>query len=218
MSQSAIIWPAGTLLGNRQAAASLTPMSDAVPIPTRDVDGIPGERAAAQLRRHAAGDRGAFAELVADHQGAAFATAVRIVVDADLAGDVVQEAFLRVLRHGDRYDAKRPFRPWLMQIVRNLAIDSLRRRRHHHDVAHIGERAAPDAASDQGELRACVATVLGDLPEKYRLLIVMRELEGVAVETIAEQIAVDYGTTRWRLHEARRLFRAAWIRRYGEDR
>ena len=205
-------------LGSGWPNASLTPMSESASIPVGDPDPAPGERAALQLRRHADGDRGAFAELVADHHGAAFATAARILGDADLAADVVQEAFLRVLRHGERFDETRPFRPWLLQIVRNLAIDALRRRRRHQDVDRLGDLAAPAAGCDGVELRACVATVLADLPEKYRVLIVLRELEGVPAEAIAERIGIDYGTTRWRLHEARRLFRAAWISRYGEDR
>ena len=203
-----------SLLGSAWPTASLSAMSEAAPpTPIDDPGRVPGERAALQLRRHAAGDQGAFAELVADHHGASFATAARILGDAELAGDVVQEAFLRVLRHGERFDESRPFRPWLLQIVRNLAIDALRRRRHHQDVDRLGDLAAPPVGADRAELRACVATVLHDLPEKYRVLIILRELEGVAAEAIAEQIGVDYGTTRWRLPEARRLFRDAWIRR-----
>jgi DNA-directed RNA polymerase specialized sigma24 family protein len=44
----------------------------------------------------------------------------------------------------------------------------------------------------------------------------MREMEGLPAETIAGQIGIDYSTTRWRLHQARRLFRDAWINRFGE--
>ena len=48
-------------------------------------------------------------------------------------------------------------------------------------------------------------------------LLIMREMEGMAAEAIAEQMKLDYGTTRWRLHEARRLFRMAWVARFGDE-
>ena len=177
-------------------------------------------RAAQQLARFAGGDETAFEELVAEYQQTAFTAAWRVVGDAEQAHDVVQEAFLRIVRHHDRYDAGRPFRSWLLRIVRNLAIDALRRRRRFDHPDRLDHVAAPVASNALGlegaELRERVAVVLDELPEKYRDIIVMREMEGLPAETIAEQTGIDYSTTRWRLHQARRLFREAWITRFGE--
>jgi RNA polymerase sigma-70 factor (ECF subfamily) len=199
------------------ALGTLPAMPDASPAAAAAVPADPRDRAADQLRRYALGDEAGFAELIADHQQAAFATAARILGDRDQAGDVVQEAFLRVLRAADRFEGGRPFRPWLLQIVRNLAIDCLRRRRRQEGVDRLAEAPAPDAPSDgeRADLRARVALVLAELPEKYRILLVMRELEAMPAEDIAAQLALDYGTTRWRLHQARRLFRDAWCARFG---
>ena len=180
----------------------------------------PRDPAADLLRRHAAGDELAFARLVDEHQSAGFACAVAVCGDREAAADVLQEAFLRLLHHGDRYDGVRPFRPFFLQIVRNLAIDVLRRRRPHADAGEL-QLAAPDRhpghATEQAEMRLRVARVLGSLPEKYRDILIMREMEGISAEAIAEQIGVEYGTTRWRLHEARRLFREQWTTIYGEE-
>jgi len=178
-----------------------------------------GNRAADLLRRHASGDRQAFAELVSDHQDAAFATAYGILGDRSLAGDIVQDAFLRLLRDNHGYQTERPFRPWFMQIVRNLAIDQCRRRRPVEGVERLADVTAAEApgAVDHVELRRRVTEVLGELPEKYRVILVMRELEGVAAEAIANHFDLDYATTRWRLHQARKLFRAAWLARFPED-
>ncbi|GDY11704.1 DNA-directed RNA polymerase sigma-70 factor [Planctomycetota bacterium] len=173
-----------------------------------------GER----LRRFQAGDHQAFAELVAEHQALALAVANRITADRDAAADVVQEAFLRLVRHAGDYRPDRPFRPWFLHIVRNLAIDCLRRRRPLAAVEHLAEATAPVVAdaTERSELRVRVAAILSELPDKYRTILIMRELEGIPAEDIAEQIGVDYGTTRWRLHQARRLFRDRWIARHGD--
>jgi RNA polymerase sigma-70 factor (ECF subfamily) len=176
-------------------------------------------RAAGQLERFARGDRTAFDELVAEHQQAAYIAAWRILGDGEAAHDVVQEAFVRVLRHHQRYDAGKPFRSWLLSIVRNLAIDSLRRRRrfdHPDTLSQLSAPASP-ATMEEQELRERVALVLAELPEKYRSIIVMREMEGAGAEDIARSIGVDYSTTRWRLHQARLLFRQAWIARFGKE-
>ncbi len=187
--------------------------AEAAPVPggaTRDAE---------LLERYAGGDRAAFDELVNAHQEAAYTAAWRILGDGETAHDVVQEAFLRILRHHERFDASKSFRTWLLSIVRNLAIDSLRRRRRLVRPEHLADASAPAASSplEAAELRERVAMVLDDLPEKYRSIIVMREMEGMPAENIARDIGVDYSTTRWRLHQARQLFRQAWVARFGKE-
>jgi len=192
-------------------ALPLGPLPRATAVPAADAE---------LVARFAAGDDAAFAELVAAHQDVAFSYARRLLGDGELARDVIQEAFLRILRHHRAYDAARPFRAWLLHIVRNLAIDTLRRRRPQAGADHLEQLAAKPlgpSASERDELRERVAAVLTELPAKYRELIVMREMEGMAADEIAAIIGVDYGTTRWRLHKARELFRDAWRARYGEE-
>jgi RNA polymerase sigma-70 factor, ECF subfamily len=174
------------------------------------------------LRRFSLGDDSAFSDLVGRYQQLAWVVACRVTGREDLAADVVQEAFMRCLRHRGRFDVSKAFKPWLLQIVRNLAIDALRAQRRIEGggsldlVADTGTSQDPSTATQAGELRARVAAILGLIPEKYRELLIMREMEGLAAEDIARQTGVEYGTTRWRLHEARRLFRAAWVQRFGE--
>jgi len=192
-------------------ALPLSPPRHAPPVAASDAD---------LVARFARGDDAAFAELVAMHQNIAFSFARRLLGDGEAARDVIQEAFLRILRHHRAYDAARPFRAWLLHIVRNLAIDVLRRRRPQAGADHLDQLAARPlgpSASERDELRDRVAEVLAELPAKYRELIVMREMEGMAADEIAQVIGVDYGTTRWRLHKARELFRDAWRARFGED-
>jgi RNA polymerase sigma-70 factor (ECF subfamily) len=180
-------------------------------------------RAAGWLSRFAAGDDAAFAALVGEYQPLALAVAARVIGGrSEVVEDVVQEAFLRVLRHQGRFDPARPFRAWFLAIVRNLAIDALRRRRPLAGEGAAAELAdhsssAGSAGLERAELRRRVAEILAGLPEKYRILLVMREMEGRPAEDIAAEQGLDYGTARWRLHQARALFRAAWVRRFGEE-
>ncbi len=203
-------------------------MSDLMPLPlvarrqplaaAADADATAsGDSAGELLRRYGAGDDAAFAELVRQYQDAAHAAAWRVLGDAHQANDVVQEAFLRVIEHRDRYTPERPFRPWLLAIVRNLSIDHLRRRRWHGEVEQLAGATAPPVVNDDADLRYRVALVLDDLPEKYRTLLSLRELDGVPAEELATRFNLDYNTTRWRLHQARKLFRSAWCERFGED-
>ncbi len=198
------------------------PMAEPVPAPSAPPD------EAALLLRFANGDDLAFAELVKRYQQLAYVVACRITLRDDLGLDVVQEAFLRCLRHRGRFDTGKAFKPWLLQIVRHLSIDALRVQRRIDagtSASAALERAVttddPAAGTvhqeQRQELRSRVASVLASLPEKYRDILIMREMEDLPAEDIARQIGVDYGTTRWRLHEARRLFRVAWTARFGAE-
>lgn len=176
----------------------------------------------ALLERYRDGDQLAFAALVREHQDIAYRYARRVCNDHDLARDAVQEGFLRVLRHHERFDGSYSFRAWLLHIVRNIAIDGLRRRKTQSAVPyedHLRHTAAhrPGDRLEALENRQRIALILTELPDKYREILIMREMDGMPAEDIATVIGVAYGTTRWRLHKARTLFRAAWVSRFGAD-
>lgn len=182
---------------------------DAMPDPTPE---------ALLLRRYADGDEEALDELVLAHQEQAFWVARHTVGNDELANDLVQDAFVRVLHKSDQYDETRPFKAWFLQIVRNLAIDHLRRRKA-QTVQILAETASVDAETrvEQGELAANIQLVLDSLPPRYRELIVLRDVEGLGPDEIAVMMDADYGTTRWRIHQARKRFRMAWVERFGLD-
>jgi RNA polymerase sigma-70 factor (ECF subfamily) len=214
--------PALPAVGEQGILAAMDPAASSPAVVGDVVAADPAAtRAAGLLDRFARGDEAAFTELVAEYQPVALMVAARVVGSrSDVVEDVVQEAFMRVLRHQGRFDPARPFRAWLLAIVRNLAIDALRRRRPQagpEAAAQLEDQGgAAGGALDGAELRQRVAEILSGLPEKYRDLLVMREMEDRPAETIAQELGLDYGTTRWRLHQARTLFRAAWTKRFGE--
>lgn len=168
----------------------------------------------------------AFRELVERYQDRAFWIAKGMVGNADDARDVAQDAFIRVFRSVDRFDPKLRFYTWFYQIVVNLSIDHLRRgkKRTRLSIDDLGDQGEPQiegraphpgSAIERDELKNRVARVLAELPEKYRSVIVLRDLEGFDGKEVADMSDATHATVRWRLHKARQMFREAWERIYG---
>ncbi|MHC4932701.1 MAG: RNA polymerase sigma factor [Planctomycetota bacterium] len=200
-------------------------MSAAQPLSLRLLAGaqskaIPPERTeeVALLRRVQAGDPEAFGELVGQHWKRAFWTAYDVLHDHGRAQDVAQEAFVKVHRAIQSYDLGRDFASWLYRIVLNLAIDHRRKRDRDRSVPSDKVEEMVDArkAMVEDEEKAAnierVGTVLGSLPDKYRIPLSMKDIDGLSVEEVAKILDLSYSTVRWRLHKARTIFREKWQR------
>ena len=173
-------------------------------------DGAAELRAAAERTR--AGDASAFRELVHATEATVFRLAAALVGDRDEAADVVQETYIRA------WDAREALRDgaaalgWLCRIARNVAHD--RRRSWWSRVrAPLAEAAlearpaeggpAPDEALAAEESAGSVRRALAALPEKHRVVLVLREIEGMSYDEIAAALGIPIGTVESRLHRAR---------------
>ena len=169
------------------------------------------------VERCRAGDQDAYRTLVERFETRAYWLAHQLVGNAESARDIVQEAFVRVFRNIRTFDTSRNFYTWLYQIVTNLSIDHLRRtsRQKPVDFEESGglpdARPGPGAASGREELRRRVERVLDRLPEKYRTVLALRDLQGFSCQEIAEIVGCNGATARWRIHRARTLFKALWL-------
>ena len=168
------------------------------------------------------GDDEAFRALVERYQERAFWIAHGNVRNADDALEIAQEAFIRVHRSLHRFNPDLKFYTWFYQIVSNLSIDLLRRRAKRarvslDDVGEAeGETETPTAGLEVKELQQRVHAVLALLPEKYAEVIRLRDIEGLGAKEISDMTGITHATVRWRLHQARKLFRGLWDERYGE--
>jgi RNA polymerase sigma-70 factor (ECF subfamily) len=162
------------------------------------------------VERLRAGDARAFEELVAVHQHRVFGVALRMLDNAAEAEEIAQETFLRA--HGSlagfRGDAK--LSTWLYAIVSRLCLNRLASA--DRRVVRPGEEAllrvadaggGPDANAERGELEAALHRAIADLPEERRLVVILRDLEGLAYDEIARALGLEPGTVRSRLHRAR---------------
>jgi len=175
------------------------------------------------LRRAQAGDPDAFGEVVKLHWKRAFWTAYDVLYDHDRAQDVAQEAFVKVHRAIQSYDLGRDFASWLYRIVLNLAIDHKRKRDRDKSIPTDKVEEMMDArrAMVEDEEKAAkierVELILKSLPEKYRIPLSLKDIEGRSVEEVARILDVSYSTVRWRLHKARNMFRERWQRQIRRE-
>lgn len=142
-----------------------------------------------------------------------FMQAYKILRDEEAARDMVQEAFLRVMRHVDKLEEKKDPAGWIRRIVTNLCLDELRKRRTATQVgpAPIAQVAAPFSAEfeplvacETAELRMLLREGLSTLSPNHLELILMRETEGLSYAEMAQEVDVPAGTVMSRLFHARK--------------
>jgi RNA polymerase sigma-70 factor (ECF subfamily) len=158
-----------------------------------------------------------FADGVREHQDEVFGVALRITGDRDAAHDVMSLTFLKAYRAFDRYDTRRPLRHWLLRIATNEAISyvrkrgrDLRRRVGVEEASGIPDATlSPDAESVAREDRARIRAAVAELPELYRVVIVLRYFNDLSVEEIAQVTGRPASTIGVQLLRGRGLLRRA---------
>lgn len=171
---------------------------------------------------HAArlGDQQAFQELVFRYERRVYQVIHRFVADQGTVADLSQDVFLRAWERLAQFDPARRFGPWLFRLAVNLTYDHLRRVRRKGRWSLFSDLSAtlvpdPGQADPREELDLSqeVRLVLAEVPEAYRIVLVLRDLEGFCTSDVAAITDRSEATIRWRLAEARRMFREAWERR-----
>lgn len=168
------------------------------------------------------GNRDSFGELVLRYERRLVRVIMRFVPDHEMARDLAQETFLRVYEKLDQFDSSRRFGPWLFRIGVNLTLDFLRKRKRRGRIGLFSERSS-EMTFDPGEadprqkidLSQEVHAVLQQVPEKYRTVLTLRDLEGFTTFEIAAILDRKEATIRWRLAEARKRFAVLWTKRHG---
>ncbi len=173
------------------------------------------------------GDETAFRELIRRYQRPIFSIIYRMVGDRELAEDLAQETFIKVLNAIDSYRPEHKFSSWIFKIANNAAIDHLRRR----ELDTLSLDGAPDALTtsrqeatalqvrdrtespldelEARELGSHIERAIARLRPEYRSCIMLRHVEGRAYEEIAEILGLPLGTVKTYIHRARAELRAA---------
>jgi len=168
------------------------------------------------------GDQEAFGDLVMRYERRLISVILRFVRDVELARDLAQETFLRAYERLDQFDPSRRFGPWLFRIGVNLTLDYLRKRKRRGWAALFSDSnldRSPDPAVPDPrnalDLEQEVRLVLEEIPEKYRTVLILRDLENFSTSEIAAIVNRKEATIRWRLAEARNRFQKLWLKRQG---
>ena len=168
------------------------------------------------------GDQAAYGELVQRYEHRLARVLFRFVRDMDLAEDLTQETFLKVYGRLDQFDTARRFGPWLFRIGVNLTLDFLRRKKRRIRWSVFTDRfkdRTPDPAVPDPrkvlDIQQEVHAVLQMIPEKYRTVLMLRDLENFSSAEIAAILHRKEATIRWRLAEARHRFQYYWGKRHG---
>jgi RNA polymerase sigma-70 factor (ECF subfamily) len=173
------------------------------------------------------GERTAFALLVKRHQSPLFNFALRHLGSTAAAEEVVQDAFVRVVRNAAEFKHAARFSTWLYTIARNLCVDEARKRSHRRHPSldqpkrseegegpTLGEQTSDASASVEraavsAEIRARVLEAIEELPDEQREVFLMREVSSLPFKEIAEIVGVPENTIKSRMRYALERLQAA---------
>lgn len=168
------------------------------------------------VQRARAGDRVALELLLQRHHDRVLAVCHRMCRHRADAEDAAQEALIAIVRGLDRFDGRSRFSTWAYRVTTNCCLDELRRRRRRPvdvDGEQLPERPAPGPGPDRivegMEDRRALAALLDELPEEFRVPLVLRDVADLDYSSIAEILELPPGTVRSRIARGRaRLARA----------
>jgi len=186
----------------------------------------------ALIRRVQSGDAEAFYQLVRPYERAVFLSAVAIVKNDADAEEVAQEAILKAFKALGRFRQEAKFSTWLIQIAINEAKMRLRKeRRHLYESIDQGQqnddgdyipkdfadwREIPSQALERRELRDALTTALKTLPEKYREILILRDVNHLSITETAQILGLSEANVKTRLSRARLQMRDALASGFSE--
>ena len=194
------------------------------PPPVLDLLNLPDADVVALAQQ---GRDSAFRELIRRYERPVFSLIFRMVRDRELAEDLAQDTFIKVLNHIDRYRPEFKLSSWLFKIANNVAIDHLRRRQldtisidgsPHAQTSDAIEATSFDVVDQQEsaldemqarELGTAIERAITSLRPEYRSCIMLRHVEGRSYEEIAATLDLPLGTVKTYIHRARHELRRA---------
>lgn len=167
------------------------------------------------IEQAAAGDRNAAERLIRAHQASLFAYLLRLSGRPDVAEDIVQDAFVRVLTNLDRFDPRFRFSTWLFTIARRLYVNACQKHKPVYDSEVVGARGgngdepwSPAAETESNNAaRDAIGRALQELSAEQREIIVLFHQQDWPISLIADYLSMPEGTVKSHLHRGRRRMR-----------
>jgi len=161
------------------------------------------------------GGHAAFDELLARYKNLVYSVVLRMVNDKEDANDQAQEVFIKIYKNMEKYREEYKFSTWVIKIATNHVIDFRRRNKHDMQVGHlevledvpVGVEASPEEAFIAKEKTQALATMIKELPEMYRLPIVLYHQQGLSYQEISEIVDEPMSKVKNRIFRARKLLK-----------
>jgi RNA polymerase sigma-70 factor (ECF subfamily) len=178
------------------------------------------------VRKTLAGDCRAFEHIVLQYERRVMTLSSRLLRGIDEAQDATQEVFLRAFKYLHRLDVRRPVEPWLMRITVNVCRDFQRKsQRRHYTFSEVppAESETPGSTPDPysgfawEQERQRLWKALNGLPEKERMAVMLRDVEGFSTAEVAEILGSSEGTVRSQICRGRLRLKEAMDRKTGEQ-
>lgn len=155
-----------------------------------------------------AGDKQAYAHIINKYKNQLYATILRMTKNPQDAQDLVQEAFIKVYRNLDKYDASGSFSGWLYRVAINHCMDEFRKKSNttihvEVDETKVVNREHPEVVFLKKEKSRQLERLISTLPEDERLIILLRYVNEISYEEIGEVMDVPLSTVRNKLHRAK---------------
>ncbi len=166
------------------------------------------------LARCKENDAAAFSELVNKYRKYAYVLAFRILVNEDDSKDAVQETFIRIWKHIGKYNFQVKFTTWLYKIVVNICYDKLRdkKRKQQYELQEweldsLIDKNYLDKSLESDEFLKILKTISNELPDKQRIVFVLRDLEEMNIEQVSEILNMPVHSVKTNLVYARKKIR-----------
>lgn len=169
------------------------------------------------IERASGGDPSAFNRLMEAHERRMYAVALRMCFNREDAQDCLQEAMLRIYRSISGFKGQSSFATWVYRITMNTCLDELRRKKNKQNTSldslldtgwsPTDEGASPEKQAIQSETQRYLHEAIRSLPEDMRSAIVLRDIQGLSYEEIAQALDINVGTIKSRISRGREKLR-----------
>lgn len=159
------------------------------------------------------GDIDSYEKIISKYQSKLYGYIFKLVRDEYAAQDILQETFLKAYINLNQYNRKKDFSPWLLRIARNNVLDYFKKKKN-YSIFQLNENTdsieenrrdeIPHKALEEREKTNKIDQVINSLPEKYRILIVLKYFNDLNYKEISERMNISVDKVKWRLYQARK--------------
>lgn len=176
------------------------------------------------IKKAQKGDASAFEKIIAEYQNVVYSIAYRYAENSEDAADMSQEIFIKMFRNINTFQFKSKLSTWIYRVATNTCIDLVKKTKNDRNTYSIDDgyensdgetkyseiaddSSRPDVALEEGEVRDVINMAISRLNEDYRLVIILRDIQGLSYDEISEIVGCSVGTVKSRISRGRKNLR-----------